>query len=301
MAKRKSQGLLLFGIPATHPLNIIIIVNVLIFIFQIFAETQMLYIFALIPDRIITGSFWQVFTYGFLHSTGGIIPLHLLLNMYVLFFLWLYIEPQTGKLKLALAYLGGILGGGILVFSYSIIITYLHGTGMQMITPTIGASGGVFALLTLFGILYPDRELFVFFFIIKAKNAVIFSLASGLIVGYFFNVPISNVSHLGGTIIGLLVYLLFLKPKEAPTSTQKNEGKKKSIDFLDKQTAANDELISILHSTKENEKKIELLKKKFIKDTNICPPDTFNEEDHFCRRCDWLVNCELRKIQSPIK
>ena len=84
MAKKKyASSFTLFGHSIFHPLNMILGINCLVFIMQLNANLKMTYLFALTPDLFFAGSYWQIFTYGFLHSTFfDLIPFHILMNMY---------------------------------------------------------------------------------------------------------------------------------------------------------------------------------------------------------------------------
>ena len=80
----------------------------------------------------------------------------------------------------------------------------------------IGASGSLFGLLGGFGILFPNRELYLYFFIpIKAKWLVIlyggFEIFSGL-----QNNPTDNVAHfahIGGLLVGIALVLFWRKDR----------------------------------------------------------------------------------------
>ena len=80
----------------------------------------------------------------------------------------------------------------------------------------IGASGSLFGLLGGFGMLFPNRELYLYFFIpIKAKWLVIlyggFEIFSGL-----QNNPIDNVAHfahIGGLLVGIALVLFWRKDR----------------------------------------------------------------------------------------
>ena len=117
MAKKKyANSFTLFGHSIFHPLNVILFFNVLVFIMQLNANLKMTYLFALTPELFLNGFYWQVFTYGFLHSTFfDLIPFHILMNMYGFYMLGMFIEPVIGKMKLVILYFAAQLGGGIFI------------------------------------------------------------------------------------------------------------------------------------------------------------------------------------------
>jgi membrane associated rhomboid family serine protease len=84
----------------------------------------------------------------------------------------------------------------------------------KSITPMVGASGGVFGIMTAFAILFPNTEFRIYFFIpVKAKF---------LVTGYFLlelylafqNQAGDNVAHLahvGGAVAGAILVLVWRK------------------------------------------------------------------------------------------
>lgn len=161
--------------------------------------------FGLTPAIVLKkGYVWQIFTYMFLHSEF----FHILFNMYALFVFGIMIEGMWGSRKFLGYYLFCGVGAGISIF----VINYALGN-MGSYIPTIGASGAVFGLLLAFGILYPEIEVLLFFFIpMKARTMVIvfggFELFMELSGGM---ANISHVGHLGGLLFGIIYFLIFEK------------------------------------------------------------------------------------------
>lgn len=80
----------------------------------------------------------------------------------------------------------------------------------------IGASGSLFGLLGGFGMLFPNRELYLYFFIpIKAKWLVIlyggFEIFSGLQNNHTDNV--AHFAHIGGLLVGIALVLFWRKDR----------------------------------------------------------------------------------------
>ena len=114
--------------------------------------------------------------------------------------------------------------------------------------PIVGASGAVYGLLLAYGILFPNRIIYIYgIFPVKVKNAVILL---GL-VAFFYSITmqesgISHITHLAGMIVGL-GYLLYWKNQKKSMriikTTQQNSNlehdlRKKHIDeILDKVNA----------------------------------------------------------------
>lgn len=311
MSKRRSISPTLFGFSIFHPLNIILFFNCFVFILQQFANQQLIYQFALIPELFLRGSYWQIFTYGFLHSTDGFLPFHLLMNMYGFYMLGSILEPVIGKMKLTLLYLFSQLGGGILVLLFALFdlnFTSREGGIPYSAIPTIGASGAVFGLLAVFGVLFPEMELFLLFFRITAKNAVWISLFIGLAIEFLFSSPVSNSCHLGGALTGFIFYWLFLRSDVQKANKTANQIRKviskfKEIqehkaDPFEQQVQINKALLQHLESLPNSEEKEKYLNPLQVQNANICPPTTFHTEDNFCLRCEWLPNCALRKEKN---
>ena len=186
----------------------LLIANIVLFLLQQpYAETLVQYL-ALWPlDLSGRSAFygvpslfqpWQLISYSFLH--GG--SLHLLLNMYALWFFGSPMETVWGARAFTLYYFVCVVGAGLmqlLVASYS-GETY----------PTIGASGGVFGILLAFGMTFPNQRLMLLFppVVLKAKWFVILFGAIELWSGVTGTSPgVAHFAHLGGMLFGLLLIL----------------------------------------------------------------------------------------------
>lgn len=204
----------MFGGFALFPpvIKYLLISNVAIFIFQhfIFAAISIggvpisaLFIkyFALNPIGSKTFPFypWQLFTYLFMHGDFW----HLFLNMFALWMFGMELENIWGSKKFLAYYIMCGVGAGLA----NILITPIFSS---MLMPTIGASGSVYGILVAFGMLFPNREIFIYFlFPIKAKYFVtIYMLIALLSIGG--SSMIAHAAHLGGGLVGF-IYLLLTK------------------------------------------------------------------------------------------
>ena len=79
------------------------------------------------------GDWWRLITGGFLHSTS---PIHILLNMYALYFLGTMLEPVLGNLRFAALYFASLLAGSLGALAFA-----------DPARATVGASGAVFGLM----------------------------------------------------------------------------------------------------------------------------------------------------------
>lgn len=155
-------------------------------------------IFALYP---IGGGFevWQLFTYMFMH--GGL--MHLFFNMFALWMFGMDLENEWGSKRFLLYYLVCGVGAG---FS-NLFVGPLFGPA----APTVGASGAVYGILLAFGVMYPDRPIFLYFLLpIKARYFVIIFLVLELYAGITSTMDgIAHFAHLGGAAVGFCMLMVF--------------------------------------------------------------------------------------------
>ena len=151
--------------------------------------------FALWP--LSTGRFgaWQVVTYAFLHGD----MLHLFFNMLGLWMFGSELERLWGPKRYWQFLLAGVLAAAAL----QLIVTALVGSR----APTVGISGGIFALLLAYGMLFPNRVIMPLFppIPMKARTFVIVFGVISLVLGLTGGGGIAHFAHLGGMIGGWLM------------------------------------------------------------------------------------------------
>jgi membrane associated rhomboid family serine protease len=86
------------------------------------------------PIGVSQGELWRLVTGGFLHSPSN--PIHILFNMYALYWLGTMLEPVLGHVRFVALYFAALLAG-----SFGALVT--AGTTQG----TVGASGAVFGLM----------------------------------------------------------------------------------------------------------------------------------------------------------
>ncbi len=151
---------------------------------------------------------WQVVTYMFLH--GGF--LHIFFNMLALWMFGLELEHLWGSRRFLIFYLLCGVGGGVT----NLLVAPLVGQG----APTVGASGAVFGVLLAFGMLFPDRPIYLYFLLpVRAKYFVAFYIAWELFLGVTQTSDgVAHFAHLGGAAVGFL-YLVrelhLLRPRRS--------------------------------------------------------------------------------------
>lgn len=139
---------------------------------------------------------WQLITYMFMH--GGF--WHLFMNMFALWMFGMELENIWGSKKFLTFYITCGIGAGLTNLFLAPLLTSIS-------LPTVGASGAIFGVLVAFGLMFPDRPIYVYFlFPIRAKYFVIIFMVLELFsIGSLSNV--AHIAHLGGGLVGF-VYLL---------------------------------------------------------------------------------------------
>jgi membrane associated rhomboid family serine protease len=138
---------------------------------------------------------WQLFTYLFMHAGLS----HLFFNMLALWMFGMELENTWGSRKFFTYYLVCGIGAGL----SNILIAPLFTT----VGPTIGASGAIYGVLLAFGLMFPDRLIFVYFFVpLKAKYFVVLYMVIEF-VSVSSTDGIAHFAHIGGAVVGL-IYLL---------------------------------------------------------------------------------------------
>jgi len=185
----------------------LLVANGLVFALQQFpALASIIQSLALWPIGSPYGNFypWQLVTYGFLH--GGM--MHILFNMFMLWMFGRELEILMGPRRFLIYYLTGVVGAGIV----QLVVAGMQGGGY----PTIGASGGVFALLLAFGMAFPNRMIMLMFppIPMKAKYMVIVFGLLELYLGVSGREPgVANFAHLGGMLFGFILLRYWARPR----------------------------------------------------------------------------------------
>jgi membrane associated rhomboid family serine protease len=140
---------------------------------------------------------WQPITYMFLHGSLT----HVLFNMFALWMFGIELEQLWGSKKFLIFYTVCGLGGAAAHLFITPILNLPP-------APLIGASGAIFGLLVAFGLMFPDRMIYLYFLIpVKAKYFVVLFMGLEIwSVGGADN--IGHLAHLGGGVVGIL-YMIF--------------------------------------------------------------------------------------------
>ena len=182
----------------------LIIINVAVFLLQFSPFGNIVMYFGPLWPISSSGAYsfqiWQPVSYMFMH--GGLT--HILFNMFALWLFGTEIENYWGTKEFTTYYF--ICGVG------AAMINLLTTIGSPY--PTVGASGAVFGILLAFGMMFPDRYIFLYFlFPIKAKYFVAGYAAIELLMGVNSSTMgsqsnIAHFAHLGGMVFGF-AYIKF--------------------------------------------------------------------------------------------
>jgi membrane associated rhomboid family serine protease len=147
---------------------------------------------ALQPEAVAHGAWWQLLTSGFLH----IGPVHLAFNMIALWVIGRDLEQVLGRVRFLVVYLVSLLGGSLVVFAFA-----------NPASDTAGASGAVFGLMGGLAVVLMRLRL-------SPRPALTIILLNVIIS---FAVPnISYLGHLGGLASGTaLTAAMVYTPKKA--------------------------------------------------------------------------------------
>lgn len=183
--------------------KVLIAANVVAFVIAGLAAGSITTLGGPIFERFITwgplvadGEWWRLVTGAFLHSG----PLHLAMNMFLLWLLSKELEGALGHLNFLLCYLVSVLGGAL---------------GVMLLSPdapTLGASGGVFGLMGALVVLQ-----------LRARQNPWNSGIGGLVVINLiitFTLPgISIGGHVGGLLAGAVAGAV-VQPRAWPQTTR---------------------------------------------------------------------------------
>lgn len=153
----------------------------------------------------LTGDWWRLITNLFIHF--GII--HIVANMYALYFIAIYLEPMLGKQKYIAAYLcTGVFG--------SLLSLWWHSTPVN----SAGASGAIFGLYGLFFAFLTTNIIPV-----KVRQTLLKSIGIFILYNllYGFKSGVDMAAHVGGIVSGFLIGYLYIY-----NIRQEKQGKKLS-------------------------------------------------------------------------
>jgi membrane associated rhomboid family serine protease len=163
----------------------------------------------LVPSTVVSHHFaiWQVVTYSFIHVTFW----HWFGNMLGIWMFGSTFESSWGSRRFLELFFTGVVGAALT----TIALSFAHILSNPDI-PTVGASGGVFAILMAFGMVFGENEIMLipFPFLIKAKYFVLILIVVTVVFAIGGGGTTAYLAHLGGLFFG------YLYVKFAPASSR---------------------------------------------------------------------------------
>ncbi len=183
----------------TEVIKILIWINIGMFFLKAISSSQvdLARLFGLSP-KTIWPMIWQPVTYMFIH--GGVF--HVLINMFVLWMFGSELESIWGKTQFLRYYFITGIGSGLVWLLFNLGQPY---------SVLIGASGAVYGILLAYGMMFPNRTVYLYFLVpIKVKWFVIFLGIIAFVSSFNSYSNISHITHLSGMLIGF-VYLRYYR------------------------------------------------------------------------------------------
>lgn len=152
----------------------------------------------LVPARtVLHFEVWQLVTYSFIHVDFW----HWFGNMIGIWMFGSTFESSWRTRRFLELYFTGVIGAAIT----TILLAFAHILTSPLI-PTVGASGGVFAILMAYGMVFGENEIFLFPFpfLIKAKYFVLILIVVTVAFAIGGGGSTAYLAHLGGLFFGYL-------------------------------------------------------------------------------------------------
>jgi membrane associated rhomboid family serine protease len=204
----------------TPVVQVLLVANIAMWVLQI-TLPGLTYQLVFIPREALSHP-WTVVTYMFLHATPS--PMHLIFNMFALFFFGPRVEDRMGSKRFTTLY---FLSG----FSGALLSTFFSNS------PIVGASAAVFGVMLAFAHYWPTEPIMIWgVFPVPARVLVIGTTVLAVFGGFTgASDGIAHFAHLGGY-VGAWLYMRWLD--RARTA------------FKRKATAASPQIISRLEGWK---------------------------------------------------
>ncbi len=204
--------------PLTRGIKFLLIAYGTLFLFQQFWGTMGVRVFLESALYLSNDGFlghyylWQPLTYQFLHAD----VFHLFFNALVLYSFGGEVEQRWGSVKHLIGYtvLCG-LGAAVFIVVSQLIFPGVEGVSGFGRTPTVGASGGIYGVVTAFCIYNWNKPLRMMFVpvAIRAKWLLPAFILLDVIMTLGARAPISLSGHVGGLVTGALIVTGFYKPQ----------------------------------------------------------------------------------------
>jgi len=175
----------------TDAIKILIGSNLILFALKVLVSNRLdlVPLFGLSSDTVWP-LIWQPLTYMFMHGNIW----HVGINMLVLWMFGSELEMLWGRTEFLRYYFITGIGSGLVWLLFNLGNPH---------TVLIGASGAVYGLLLAYGLLFPNRTVYIYFVIpVKVKWLVLFLGLAAFLSSFNTLSNISNLTHLSGMAIG---------------------------------------------------------------------------------------------------
>ncbi|HEX6430923.1 MAG TPA: rhomboid family intramembrane serine protease [Niastella sp.] len=214
------------GIPPV--IKNLVIINALVWLAEITFGGRFIELLSLHFYKHPDFGIWQLVSYMFMHSLA---PMHILMNMLVLWMFGSTLEDVWGSKRFLIFYLICGLGAALVQlgvmtvqmnllmdkFSSGAIVEdeYIARGRIIFNTSVVGASGAINGVMAAFAYLFPNAPMYIFLIPVpvKAKYVVIgyflLDLFGGINPSYGDNV--AHFAHIGGALVGLILVMTMNK------------------------------------------------------------------------------------------
>jgi membrane associated rhomboid family serine protease len=152
----------------------------------------------LVPENtVLHFAIWQIVTYSFIHVGFW----HWFGNMLGIWMFGSTFESSWGMRRFLELFFTGVIGAALT----TVILSFAHVLSTPD-TVTVGASGGLFAILMAFGLVFGENEIMLipFPFLIKAKYFVLILIVVTVAFAITGGGSTAYLAHLGGLLTGYL-------------------------------------------------------------------------------------------------
>ena len=175
---------------------------VVLYVIQLLSANALTEAWFLDPSAIRSEP-WRLVTSMFLHSTGSLLFLHLLFNMYALFIFGPALERFLGRIRFLALYLVGGFGGSVGVVLVYQAYLVSNGASAKVLggffspAAALGASGAIFALMGALLVLHRAMGL--------QLRQIVIVIAVNIGFSIYAHTQIAWEAHLGGLAIGAAI------------------------------------------------------------------------------------------------
>jgi membrane associated rhomboid family serine protease len=177
----------------------LIVINVAIFVADMFADRQLSYYLALHGGLFRTQwQAWQLLTYGFAHDPSNV--MHILLNMFALWLFGRDVETIYGPAEFLRIYLTTIVVAGLVWLA-------TDGFWAPEASVMLGASGAVMGIMMIYVMHYPKRTFLLNFFIpVPAWLLMAIYVVFDVMGAVSQKDNVAHMAHLAGVAYGFFYY-----------------------------------------------------------------------------------------------